>query len=117
MLSPLYMLITSVITEEDSFIYIILSAMPIGCLYTIPFWFSLTYIRKYYVEAIGKCILWDMAVCLVPAVLGILLSEIVYTVVSSSIVAAGVVTLIFGLIFVLISLIFLLLYYIFSRVR
>lgn len=114
-LSPLYMIISSLLTVEDNFLYIIISAVPIGCLYTIPFWLSISYMRKFRVSGIAKYILYDAVYCLAPATLGVLFSEIVYSIVEKSFIASGIVTLIFSAIFILVSLIFWLFYRIFSH--
>ena len=113
-LAPLYILISALLTIEDAFLYVVFSIIPIGSLYTLPFWLSLVQIKKYRVSKISKYIICDSLYNFLPAIAGILISEIIVTVVNGSTVADGVATAIFGIIFVLISLIFWLLYYIFS---
>ncbi len=116
LLSPLYVIISSLINIENVFIYVIISAIPTACLYTIPFWLSLHYIIEYRIAGkIGKYILLDLGVCFAPAVLGILFSEVIYTVANKSTDAAGIITVIFSAIFIITTLIFWLFYFVFSR--
>ena len=114
LLAPLSALLSFLISVEDSFVYILLSVVPIGCLYTVPFWLTLTYMKKYRVSEIGKYIIYDSIVSLIPAIFGALTFEIIFTVVNGKTAANGFVTLIFGLIFLIVSLIFWLMYWIFS---
>lgn len=114
-LSPLFFLLASVINIENSYLYVIVALLPIGCLYTIPFWLSLFHIKQYYTGKISNFVIYDSAYCLAPAFLGILFTEIVYTVLTQNSLSAGLITLIFTIIFVLISLLFWGLYYIFSK--
>lgn len=117
LLSPLYILLSSLLTIENGFLYIIISALPIGCIYTVPFWLSLINIRKYRMNRIGQYIVYDMVSCLFPGIIGILFTEIIYTVVNSTVEAAGVITLMFGMIFLLISGAFWLMYFLFSKIK
>lgn len=117
MLAPMYLLCSSFMNIEDGFLYIILSVVPIACLYTLPFWVSLVHIKKYPSQSIGKYILIDSISCLIPAVSGILITEIIITVINGKTIADGITTLIFTAIFAMISLIFWLLYFIFSKMK
>lgn len=115
MLAPLYTLIAQLVSVEDGFLYIFLSTVPVGCLFTIPFWFSLLYLKKYRVNRIGKYILLDFFICVLPAIFGILISEIFVSIIEGKTMADGIATAIFSTIFMLISLLFWLIYFIFSR--
>ena len=117
MLAPMYVLFSSFMNIEDGFLYIILSVVPIACLYTLPYWVSLVYIKKYPSPSIGKYILFDFVSCLIPAFFGILIAEIIITVINGKTLADGITTLIFTVIFAVISLIFWLLYFIFSKMK
>ena len=114
-LCPLNVLISSYITVEDAFIYLMLCAVPVGCLFTVPFWFSAVYLKKYIVTKIGKYVLLDALSCVVPAIFGVLFTEIVYTIISETTVMAGIVTAIFTVIFIIVALVFWLIYLILSR--
>ncbi len=114
LLAPIYALLSHLLTIEDGFVYILVSVVPIMCLYCIPFWLSLVQIIKFRVSHIGIYILWDATVCFVPAVLGTLFYEIIFSVVNGRSVTDGFVTLIFTIIFSVISLLFWLLYFVFS---
>ncbi len=117
LLSPLFLLISSVLSIENVFVTIVLSVVPVGCLFTLPFWLTLNFIRKFRTSKIGKYILLDAVSCLIPAIFGVLFTEIVYTVINHSTFASGILTVILTAIFILISLIFWLLYFVFSRVK
>ncbi len=117
MLAPMYVLFSSLMNIEDGFMYIILSVVPIACLYTLPYWVSLVYIKKYQSKAIGTYVFFDSVSCLLPAFSGILITEIIITVVNGKTLADGITTLIFTSIFVIISLIFWLLYFIFGKMK
>ena len=117
MLAPMYVLFSSFMNIEDGFLHIILSVVPIACLYTLPYWVSLVYIKKYPSPSIGKYILFDSVSCLIPAFFGILITEIIITVINGKTLADGITTLIFTVIFAVISLIFWLLYFIFSKMK
>lgn len=114
LLAPLYALLSRLLTIEDGFVYILVSIVPVMCVYCLPFWLSLSYIKKYRVSTIGIYVLWDAVVCLIPAFLGTLFYEIVFSIVNGRNVSDGFVTLIFTAIFCIISFIFWVLYFIFS---
>ncbi|MBO5870490.1 MAG: hypothetical protein J6Q89_07055 [Clostridia bacterium] len=114
LLAPLSALLSFLISVEDGFMYILLSVVPIGCLYTVPFWASLAYIKKYLVAKIGKYAIYDSITCLIPAIFGALAFEIIFVVINGKTAANGFVTLIFSTIFLIVSLIFWLMYWIFS---
>ena len=117
MLAPLYALFSMTIRIDDAFLYVIVSVLPIGCLYTLPFWPSLISIKKYRVSKIGKYILFDFLVCFLPALLGILFSEIITTLINGATLADGFATVIFFVIFSIVSLVFWLLYLVFSKIK
>ena len=114
LLAPLSALLSFLISVDDSFVYILLSIVPIGCLYTIPFWATLSFVKKYRVARIGQYIVFDAVVCLIPAVFGALTFEIIFTVINGKTVSSGFVTLVFSFIFIIASAIFWLMYWIFS---
>ncbi len=115
LLSPLYMILSSLLTLEDGFLYVLFSCVPIGCLFTIPFWFSLNHIRAYRVNRIGKYIRYDAVSCLFPATLGVVFSEI-FTVISNGQTAVdGMASIVFGSVFVIVACVFWLLYCLFSH--
>ena len=114
LLAPLYALISNLITIEDGFLYILVSIIPIMCLYCIPFWISLLYLKKYRVTGIGSYILWDATVCFAPAAFGTLFYEIAVSVIHGRSVSDGFVTVIFTTIFLIIAFGFWVLYYLFS---
>ncbi len=114
LLSQLYLLISSLLSVEDNFLFILLVTVPIFCLYTVPFWVSLIYIKRFRVNKILKYITLDALCCLLPAFLSVVISEVIYTVAYNSTIGAGVITIIFTTVYVIISLIFWLFYYIFS---
>ena len=114
LLAPLYTLISRILYFEDAFLHILISIVSTGCLFTIPFWFSLLFIKKHRVSKVGKYIVYDFIVCFAPSVLGILTSEIISTIVNGKMVSDGFVTLIFTVIFSLTAMLFWLLYWLFS---
>jgi len=115
LLSPLYMLTSSLLDIQNAYIYVMVSIVPIGCLYTIPFWMSAAYLKKYRVSSIKKYILLDFLSCFITAFLGVLCSEIVLTVVTADTSVAGLLTIIFAIIFLIISALFWLIYLILAR--
>lgn len=114
LLAPVYYLISSVISIDDVFIYTFFSAIPVCCLYTIPFWLSVTHLKKYRVKKIGKYILYDFAFCFSPAIFGILFAEVISAIINGKTDADGIITAIFLIVFAIISVIFWLLYLLFS---
>jgi len=114
LLAPLYALISLLFTVEDGFMYILLSIIPTGCLFTIPFWFSLVKIKKYRVSKIGKYIVYDSITCLIPAIFSFLFLEVVSTITNGKSSADGFVTLVFSVIFLIVVFIFWFMYWLFS---
>ena len=53
-LTPLFFAMISAIDSGVILLYFIILAVPIGCVYTIPFWLTLSFIRKYRVDEIKK---------------------------------------------------------------
>ena len=114
LLSPLYSIFSYLINVNNVFLYVVLSLMPIACIFTIPFWLSFSYIKKHRVFKIGKYALYDLFSVTVPSFLGVLLSEVIYILNNGKNSFDGIVTLMLSVIFIIISLVFWLLYYIFS---
>ncbi len=115
LLAPIDLLIAGLLTVENNFMFVILSVLPVGCLYTVPFWLTLIELKKFRHNRVGPYILLDSGVCLVPAFFGALASDIFVTVANGRTNADGLTTIIFGVIFLLISLTFWLLYFVFSK--
>ncbi len=110
LLGPLMMLLASLVDAVDPFVHILLASIPVGCLYTIPFWLTLKQFKTYRCSSIKSFALWDALSCLLPAVIGILFTEIVYTVISHDTLFAGFITLVFSAIFLAITFVFWLVY-------
>lgn len=88
--------------------------MPIACIYTIPFWISLSYIKKYRVYKIGKYAVIDMFSITIPSFMGVLISEVIYILSNGKGPLDGIVTAMLSIIFILIALVFWFMYYIYS---
>ena len=114
LLSPLYSIFSYLIEIENAFLYVVLSLMPIACVYTIPFWVTLTFIKKYRVSKISKYAIIDLLSVTVPSFMGVLTSEVIYIISNGTSQLDGIVTLMLSAVFVLIALVFWLLYYVFS---
>ena len=114
LLSPLYSIFSYLINVDNAFIYVVLSLMPFACIYTVPFWVSLTYIKNHRVLKIGKYALWDLFSVTIPSFLGVLFSEVIYILTYGKSAFDGIVTLMLTVIFIIIALVFWLLYYMFS---
>ena len=114
LLAPLYALLSLFVSVEDGFLYIVLSVLPVGCLFTIPFWLSLTHIKKFRVSKIGMYLIFDAVTCISPAIFGVLFFEIISTITDGKTFADGFVTLVFSIIFILIALIFWFMYWLLS---
>ena len=114
LLSPLYSIFSYLIEVENAFLYVVLSLMPIACVYTIPFWVTLTFIKKYRVSKISKYAIIDLLSVTVPSFMGVLTSEVIYIILNGTSQLDGIVTLMLSAVFVLIALVFWLLYYVFS---
>ena len=114
LLSPLYSIFSYLINVDNVYIYVILSLMPIACIYTIPFWISLSYIKKYRVCKVRRYAYMDFVSVTLPSFAGVLTSEIVYIVSNGKSVLDGIVTLMLSMIFILIAFAFWIMYYIFS---
>ena len=72
LLTPLFLLISSLVNTEDPFVYLLISTVPVMALYTVPYWVTLHCIRKYPVNKIGKYIALDALCVYLPTVAGIL---------------------------------------------
>lgn len=114
LLSPLYSIFSYLIDIENGFLYIVFSILPVACLYTIPFWMSLSFIKKHRVEKIGQYVIKDFVSVLTPSFLGVLTSEIIQILINGKTASDGIVTVMLALIFVLVSATFWFFYYIFS---
>ncbi|MBQ3229488.1 MAG: hypothetical protein IJB49_00570 [Clostridia bacterium] len=117
LLAPLYLIISSLLTIEDGFLHIIATVIPIGCLFTVPFWISAVYLRKYRVSGIFRYVLFDVAFCLAPAVLSSLMVEIIYSLAIEITEVSGIVTLIFGIVYLCISFVFWFIYLILNKIK
>ncbi len=114
LLSPLYSIFSYFINIENAFLFVVLSLMPIACIYTIPFWISLNYIKKHRVCKIRKYAIMDFASVTIPSFMGVLTSEVIYILSNGKSALDGIVTVMLSLIFVFIAIIFWFMYYIFS---
>ncbi len=115
MITPICILLSSFLNVVNPLLYVIIALIPIGCLYTVPFWISTAYIKKYRVGKIGKYVIYDLISCFVPAFFGILFFEIIYTIIVENIIASGLLTIIFSIIFIIVSALFWIAYLIFSK--
>ncbi len=115
LLPPVYLLLSSLITAEEPVLYVFLTFFPVGCAYTVPFWVTLSHIKKFPVKSIKAPVLYDLAFCLAPASLGAVLSEVVSVAVNGSDMADGFAAVALATIFALISGTFFLLYRIESK--
>lgn len=114
-LAPIHTIASLAINVENVILYVIVSVVPVACLYTIPFWISISYLNKYAASSIRKYIVFDALTCLLPAVSGILISEIVNTIMNGESFADGFITVIFAIIFTMVTLIAWGIYYLLSR--
>jgi len=110
LLGPIYYVLALITGNDDIFLDIVVSILPVGCLYTIPFWFTLSYIKKYRSTGVKRAILFDFLCCFIPAFGGMLICEYVSILINGKGVADGFITLVFGTIFISISLLFWLFY-------
>lgn len=115
LLAPLYLIISSLISVTDNFLYILLTVVPVGCLYTVPFWMSAVYLHKYRVQSIKKYVLWDALTCFLPAVSASLLVDIIYSVTVDMSSASCIVTLIFSSVYFVVTILFWLIYLILCK--
>ena len=95
---------------SDYLIWIFISFVAVGCLYTIPFRLTLSKLYKAGEKEIGKYILLDLASCYAPAVTAALLYEAYVEVFVQSAFQNGLYTLLLAIILLLISGIFWILY-------
>lgn len=114
LLSPLYSIFSYFINIENAFLFVVLSLMPIACIYTIPFWISLNYIKKHRVCKIRKYAIMDFVSVTIPSFMGVLTSEVIYILSNGKSALDGIVTAMLSLIFVFIAVVFWFMYYIFS---
>lgn len=96
--------------STDELLWVFLSFVVLGCLYTIPFRLTLKKIYQEREKTVGKYILWDLASCYAPAVTAALLYEAYVEMFVQSAFQNGLYTLLLATILLLISGIFWLLY-------
>ncbi len=89
--------------------WLFLSVVLMGCLYTIPFWMTVSFLYRHHVSGIGRYILLDLGTCFAPAVISSILYE-AYSLMAHPSVLTGMYTLLISIILLLISGIFWLLY-------
>lgn len=117
LVAPLCLILADYSAVGDGFSFVVLTVLTVGCFYTIPFWTSVFYLKKFRVKGIRKFVLWDALVCLIPAVIGILSYDFAYTLINGTTVASGIVSLIFIVVFLLITLVFWLFYFVLSKIK
>ena len=62
--------------ESVTLLWLFVSFVLIGSMYTIPMWCSLSHLRRYRVSGVGKYILLDLASCFAPAVAASIVYEV-----------------------------------------
>lgn len=87
--------------QSTSLLWLFLSFVLIGSLYTVPMWFSLVYLRRYTVKKIGKYVLYDWGTCFLPAICSSVIYEIAVQLFVQSSAQNGLYTLL--LFFILMS--------------
>lgn len=117
LLAPLYLIVSSLISVTDSFLHIMLTVIPAGCLYTVPFWISVSYLHKYRVCGIKKYVLLDAVSCFLPAALASLVVEIIYSVTVEMSAVSGIVTLIFSMVYFVVTILFWLIYLLLYKIK
>ena len=94
----------------DQLLWIFVSFVAVGCLYTIPFRLTLSKLSREGEKEVGKYVLLDLASCYAPAVTAALLYEAYVEMFVESAFQNGLYTLLLAIILLLISGIFWLLY-------
>ena len=117
LIAPLCLILTDFSSVVDGFSFVILTVLTVGCFYTLPFWLTARYLKKYRSNSLRPFLLWDVVVCLIPAIIGILSYDFAYTLINGSNIASGMVSLIFISVFVLITLVFWLFYFVLSKIK
>ena len=110
LLGPLFVLINAVTEIEHMLLNLAVPVLVISCLYTVPFWLTLTHIKKYRVDGIKAAIKLDALCCLLPAFAGVIITETVSVLIFGKGAADGFITLVFAAVFILITAVFWLLY-------
>jgi hypothetical protein len=110
LLGPFYAALNALIEIEHMYFNLTVPVLIVACLYTIPFWVTLAYIKKYRVPGIKKAIKLDALCCLLPACAGMIITETVIVLSAGRGAADGFITLVFAAVFVIISAVFWLLY-------
>lgn len=117
LVAPLCLILTDFSSVVDGFSFVILTVLTIGCFYTLPFWTSVFYLKKFRVKSIKMLVLWDSVACFVPAVIGILSFDFAYTLINGVNIASGIVSLIFISVFLIITLVFWACYLVLSKIK
>ncbi|MBR5279015.1 MAG: hypothetical protein IKU23_07100 [Clostridia bacterium] len=115
--TTIYLVVSFAIEIGNPFFYLVLCALPIACLYAVPFLINAAVLRKDNKKSIRKFILLDVITLLVPAVLGILLWDFIVSYTNNATNSAGFITAIFMIIFVVITLIFWCIYLIINKIK
>ena len=63
LLGLLFLAVNTLVEINVSFINVVVPVIIVACVYTVPFWFTLAYIKKYRVAGLGKAILYDFLFC------------------------------------------------------
>lgn len=109
LLIPICLLFDTALNIDDNVVSIMLPVVIAGCLYTVPFWLSAAYMKKYRVTGSKKYISADALCCLVPSFFGALVTDFVMALIEKS-DYSGITTIIFAVIFIIIFLVFSLAY-------
>ncbi len=117
LIAPLCLVLTDFSKIDDGFSFVVLTVLTTGCFYTIPFWATVIYLKRFRVKRIKHFILWDMVVCLLPAIIGILIYDYSYTLINGTNLATGIISLIYISVFILIAVIFWILYFILFKIK
>ena len=114
LLGPVYVLI-SLIVPDAGFVSVVAALIPIGCIYTVPFWLTLIYIHKYRANNVRRAFLLDCAFCFLPALLGVVSCEAVSVLVNGPSPVDGFISIVFCAVFALVTSAFGLAYFLTSR--
>ena len=103
MLGPVYVALNAIIEIAHMFLNVAVPVLIIACLYTVPFWLTLAQIKKYRVTGIKKPIKFDALFCAIPAIAGVIFTEIATVLFSGRGAADGFITVVFAVVFLIIS--------------
>ncbi len=115
LLTPIFLIISSLISTEDPFLYLLAATIPVMLLYALPYWLSVHNIRKYPVTGIGRYIGLDALTLYLPTVSGILIYELADAAINGQTAVSGFTTIVFAVVCILIAGMFWINYKIFSR--